>query len=116
MAIIDPEITDGEGRTVIVRWALGPGDTGRPVRYGGAADRTVQIIGTFGGATVSMEGTLEDTATTWMPLTDAQGNAISATANALEAITELVRQIRPVVTGGTGTNVTVLLLMRLTMG
>jgi hypothetical protein len=115
MASVDPVVTEGPASTFVVSWALGAGDVGVPVAFPGAADRTVQMIGTFGGATVAMQGTLEATPTTWLPVTDAQGNAISATANALEAITELVRWIRPIVTGGTGTAVTILLLMRTTI-
>lgn len=112
MATVDPTFVDGEGRTTIATWVLGAGDDGYPVRYAGAADRTVQIVGTFGGATVTLQGSLDGT--NWATLTDAQGNAISVTSAALEAVTELVRYIRPVVTGGSGTDVTVLLLMRVT--
>lgn len=114
MSTVVPTIVDGEGHTVVVTWVLGTGDDGEPVRYAGAADRTVQIFGTFGGATVTMQGTLENVATTWAPVTDPQGNAIAATGATIEAITELVRQIRPVVTGGSGSSITVLLLMRQT--
>lgn len=115
MAEIAATVAEGEARTFIVQWVLGAGDTGKPISYPGAADRTVQIFGTFGGATVAMQGTLELSPTTWLPVTDAQGNAISATSNTLEAITELVRWIRPSVAGGTGTAVTILLLMRTTI-
>lgn len=110
MAEIAPTFTDGEARTVLASWSLGAGDSGVPVRYAGAADRTVQIVGTFGGATVDIQGSLDGT--NWSSVTDAQGNAITATSATLEAVTELVRFIRPVVTGGTGTAVTVTILMR----
>lgn len=112
MATVAATITEGESRTFIASWVLGPGDDGEPIRYSGAVERTVQIFGTFGGATVAIEGTLELTPTTWLPITDVQGDAISATSNKLETITELVRHIRPKVTGGSGTSVTVLLMMR----
>ena len=115
MAAINPTTREGPAKTFIVEWVLGAGDTGVPIDYPGAADRTVQIIGNFGGATVEMQGTLEQTPVTWLPVTDAQGNAISKTEASLEAITELVRWIRPIVTGGTGTAVTILLLMRTTI-
>lgn len=82
------------------------GDTGAPTW--GCSNG----VGTFGGATVTLQGSLDGT--NWATLTDAQGNAISVTSAALEAVTELVRYIRPVVTGGSGTDVTVLLLMRVT--
>lgn len=115
MAAIDPITREGPAKTFIVEWTLGDGDTGAPIDYPGAADRTVQIFGNFGGATVAMQGTLEAVPLTWLPVTDAQGNAITKTEASLEAITELVRWIRPVVTGGSGTAVTILLLMRTTI-
>jgi hypothetical protein len=112
MATVDPTISEGDAHTIHVRWELGAGDDGSPVRYAGAADRTVQILGAFGGATVTLQGTLEETPTTWSSVTDAQGNAIAATSATLEAVTELVRFIRPLVTGGTGTAVSVLMMFR----
>ena len=115
MPTIVPTLLDAEAQITIATWTgLETGDDGAAIRYGGAADRTVQIIGTFGGATVTMQGSIDGT--NWATLTDAQGNAIAATAAALEAITELVRFIRPIVTGGAGVSVTVLLLMRRTIG
>jgi hypothetical protein len=116
MATIPVTVTEGEARTFIATWTnLSTGDVGEPIRYAGAADRTVQVFGDFGGATVTLEGTLEQVPTTWLPLNDAQGNPIEITEARLEAITELVRQVRPVVAGGTGTAVTVMMLMRQTI-
>lgn len=111
---IAPTILDAEAQVTIATWAsMGADDDGSPVRYGGAADRTVQVFGTFGGTTVGMQGSLDGT--NWVALTDAQGNTIEFTADGLEAITELVRFIRPVTVGGTGVDVTVMLLMRRTI-
>lgn len=115
MATIAPTFIDGDAKTTIAQWVLGAGDDGQPIRWAGAADRTVQVIGSFGGATVTMQGTLEQVPTTWASLTDIQGNAIAMTAAGIETITELTRYIRPIVAGGTGTAVTVMLLMRVTV-
>jgi hypothetical protein len=112
MATIDPTITEGDAYSISVEWTLGPDDDGTPVRFGGAADRTVQMIGVFGGAIISIQGTLEEVPTTWAVLTDVQGDAITKTAASIGTITELVKFIRPVVTGGAGTDVKVLMLMR----
>ena len=106
-------VREGYARTFLATWVLAAGDVGDPLRYPGAADRTVQISGTFGGATVTLEGSLDGS--NWLPLTDAKGAEIIVTAAALEAITELVMYVRPVVTGGAGTTVTVTLLMRTTL-
>lgn len=75
------------------------------------ADRSVQITGTFDGATVIFEGSNDGT--NFRTLTDPQGNDISKTAAALEQITELVLNVRPRVTGaGALTDITVILLAR----
>lgn len=114
MATVDPTVTEADGGTIVVEWAgLGPNDVGAPVRYAGAVDRTVQAFGTFGSASIGMQGTLEATPSNWATLNDAQGDPIAVTAAKVEAITEMVRWIRPSVTGGTGTSVTVLLMMRM---
>jgi hypothetical protein len=84
---------------------------GTAVQMPGSADRTVQITGTFDSATVVMQGSLDGT--NWFTLGDPQGNTISKTSAALEAISELVRYIRPSTSGGGGTqSLTVMLLMR----
>jgi hypothetical protein len=88
-------------------------DTGYPVQYVGNADRTVQVYGTFGGATVTLEGSLDGT--NWATLNDAQGSPIAITEAKLEAVTELVRYTRPSVSGGSGASLTVMLFMRNTM-
>lgn len=113
MATITPTITDADGHTVIAEWAgMTPGDVGEPVRYAGAVDRTVQVFGTFGSASVALQGTLEATPANWATLNDAQGDPIAITAAKVEAVTEMVRWVRPIVNGGTGSSITVLLMMR----
>lgn len=88
----------------LVSWAaMANGDSGDPVKFAGAADRSIQVNGTFGvGGTVVLEGS-NDGGTTWFTLTDPQGNAISKTANALEAVSEVTVLVRPRVTAGDGT-------------
>lgn len=87
-------------------------DTGSPIEGVDFADRTVQIGGTFStGGSVTLEGSNDGT--TYFPLTDPQGNAITKTAAALEVIEEGPRYIRPNVTAGDGsTNLTVTIWAR----
>lgn len=108
---------DGEGRTVRHTWAsLLQSETGVSVSIPGAADRSIQITGTFGGASVGVQGSLEAVAANWSTLTDAQGNALTFTSAGLEAVSEVVTHIRPAVTGGDGTtDLAVTLLSRSTM-
>ena len=58
------------------------------------ADRSVQVAGTFDGATVIIEGS-NDGGTTWAQLRDPAGTLISFTAAGLKSIMELTGQIRP---------------------
>lgn len=90
---------------------------GDPISAVEWADRSITFTGTFGvGGTVKLRGSnLADKtdANGYFDLTDPQGNAISKTAGAIEAITEIVRWVKPVVTLGDGsTAITVTLIVR----
>lgn len=91
------------GAALLASWAaLANGDSGAPIDYLAFADRSVQIVGTFGvGGSVTIEGTNDGT--NYVALTDPQGNAITKTAAAIEAVSEVPRSIRPRVTAGDGT-------------
>lgn len=116
MAVISPTITkpgqsnNDAGPAVLWVWdALTAADTAEAVEIPlTLPDRTVVISGTFGGATVVVEGSLDNTV--FFGLTDPQGNAISKTTAGGEALLELVRYIRPAATGGIGQTLKVTLL------
>jgi hypothetical protein len=79
--------------------ALGEGDTGRPMGGGKLADKTVQVDGTFDGATVALEGSMDGV--NWATLSDSDGDPVSTTTTGYMAmIVENPRFIRPNVTGG----------------
>lgn len=88
------------------------GDDGEPVEVPSFPDTAVQFSGTFGsGGNIVLEGSLDGS--TYFTLSDPQGNAISKGAAAMEQIQELVRFIKPRVTGGDGTtNLTARLIAR----
>jgi len=88
------------------------GDTGSPLSLVGSADRSVQINGTFGaGGTIIIEGSNDGV--NYVILTDPQGNTLSKTAAAIEAVLELTKWIRPRVSAGDGTtSLTVTLIAR----
>lgn len=67
-------------------------------------DKTVQITGTFGGATVNIEGS-NDGGLTWFVLNDSrgEGNPLTLTAADGRQIMENAELIRPNVSGGGGT-------------
>lgn len=98
---------------VIATWSgLHIGDDGQPVELANFADRTVQVFGDFGvGGSVRIEGSIDGA--NWSPLTDPQGNIMDIATPKLEAVAEVVRYIRPRVTGGDGTtNITVVMLLK----
>lgn len=76
-------------------------DTGQPLPFTLYSDRSVQVTGTFGGASVTIEGSNDGE--NWFTLADPQGNSLNFVTAKLEAILELVLWIRPKVTGGDGT-------------
>lgn len=115
MATVNPTITDisGNGQVYKFTWALTSTNTdGKPIgpQYSEFADRTVYFTGTWGGATAAWEG---GDNSTWLALTDGQGNAISKTANAIETVVEIPEYSRPnLTTAGSGATITATLIMR----
>lgn len=93
---------------VLYKWeALGNADDGAPVSVGYAADITVQAIGTFGGATVRLQGSNDGT--NWHNMTQKGGTtALGFTAAGVHSINEMPAYIRPLTAGGTGTDVDVI--------
>ena len=104
--------TRGLGAYLVTWAALPNGDTGTPFEDVTAADRTVQVTGTFGiGGSVNLEGSLDGT--NYKVLTDPQGNALTFTAAGIEAVTEITKYIRPNVTAGDGsTSLTITVMLR----
>ncbi len=115
MATPSPVITDvsGNGQVFKAVWTLTTADhTGVALggKYAEFADRTVYMLGTWGGATAALEG---GDGSTYVALSDPQGNAIAKTVDAIEVVTEVPEFIRPrLSTAGTGATVVVTLIMR----
>lgn len=83
-------------------WPNMPQDeVGQSAAFARYSDRSVQVTGTFGGATVTIEGSNDGV--NFFTLVDPQGNNLSFVTAKLEAILELCIWIRPKVTGGDGT-------------
>lgn len=74
---------------------------GSAVQLWGAADRSVHVVGTFGSATVVLQGSNDNS--NWVTLTDPLGAAISFTTTGLKQVSEITRYIRPSTSGGDGT-------------
>lgn len=95
------ELTDH--KYVSVAWGgLANGDDGTGALFAGVADKTVQVLGTFGsGGTVVIEGSMDGS--TWAGLTDPQGDPLSFAAAGINTVLENPKFIRPNVTAGDGT-------------
>jgi hypothetical protein len=113
MATINPGIERNPDQSILLYTYVDLNETdtvGAPIPFAEYADRSVQISGTFGGATIVWEGSNDGT--NYITLTDPQGNAISKTAASIEGVLEITRYARPRITGGAGgttdLNVTVL--------
>lgn len=100
----------------IVAWGpLANGDDGQPFVAPNRADKSVQILGTFGvGGNVRVEGTNKQAYTPngvstglvvsdYATLTDPQANALDLTTAKIEQVLENPAAIRPRVTAGDGT-------------
>ena len=112
VAFVKTDIS-GSGQVMKFTWALTTADPiGDPIprEFAEFADRTIYAIGTWGGATAAWQG---GDGTTYLSLTDPQGNAISKTADAIEAVTELPEFSRPNLTSvGAGATITVTCIAR----
>ncbi len=104
----------------VVTWVLANGDTGAPIAFASYGDKTMQIFGTFGsGGSVTLQGSNDPRVVSdagnavWFSLVDPQGNAITKTSAAGEALLENPLYIRPSCTAGDGTtSLTVILCAR----
>lgn len=116
MAAVTPTIrTVGAGNFAcrVATWAsIGDSDTCTPVSFPDLTDRSVQVFGTFGGASIAIQGS-NDAGTTFAPLNDPGGTVIGITTAKIKAILENSEQIKPVTSGGTGSSLTVCILFHL---
>lgn len=83
---------------------------GSPISFCEWADRCVSVDGTFGGATVTVQGSNDGT--NWYTLNNAQGTAATFTAAGIKQIVELPKFMRPLLSGGSGADVTVYAILR----
>ena len=99
--VVQPTPNHPQGSIVRFTWVLAQGDTGGEITWLTYADRSVQVFGTFGGASVVIEGSNDGT--NWAVLTDPQGNDLSISSAKIEQILEVCLFLRPRISGGDGT-------------
>lgn len=95
---------------IIATWtAMGIADTGDAMAVPFAAELTFQVAGTFGSATVVLEGSNDGV--NWVTLGAVVGTNCSLTAAGIRKAAENPAYIRPKTSGGTGTSVNVIVAM-----
>jgi hypothetical protein len=99
----------GDGSSVVkVSWsaangnALANGDDGTPIDFSQWADRSVQVLGTFGAAgNLKWEGSNDGV--TYATLNDPSGAALDIAAAKVKGVLEITQKARPRVSAGDGT-------------
>jgi|SRR3954466_7942308 hypothetical protein len=113
MAVIKATITDmsskGDGSAQRVVWAaVTESDTFAAAAMPEYTARSVHVSGTFGGATVVLNGS--NTGTNYFGLNNMAGTAISVATEALKQVLEGVINYQPAASGGTSQSLTVTML------
>ena len=106
MATINPTVDRNTVPGVIlVTWdAMTTSDVGGGVPIAFAADLTGQVTGTFGGGTITWQGSNDNT--NWHPLTRRSvGTDMAFTSAAVHTANENPAWVRPAVTGGTSVTI-----------
>ena len=76
------------------------------------SDRSIQVLGNFNGATVTIEGS-NDEGVTWATVNDAFGTALTFTIAGIKQLTEVCGHMRPLVSSaGASTDLDVIAICR----
>ena len=99
-----PQQTDAV--SIVQEWTgMLQGDDGSWLLLSHYNDKSVHVFGTFGGATVTLQGSNESTPTSGnaVGLNDPTQTTLSFTSKGLKQVLENPLYFRPLVTGGDGT-------------
>ncbi len=111
MASVASATTFGEGRVHVWTPLTAVNADGIPVSDIGSGDRCFEVHGTFDGATIILEGSLDKA--NWYGLKDPAGNAISFTSAGLRQVLENPPHLRPRISvAGTAPSLTASLFIR----
>lgn len=104
--------TPGERDKVnLFKWSgVTQADTCEPVQSSGSYDRSVQVVGDFGGGAIEIHGSNDGV--NFSILTDPQGIALSFNSSKIEIVMELTKYLKPVPVGGSSMNLNIIILMR----
>lgn len=109
--MIDPTWQRPQGEAyVAVKWVLKAGEVGSPVKVPRLRNLTVQIYGTFGGASAALKGALDPEDPQYQTIRSLADDIISVTSMCYHTLAQEAYLTQPVVTGGDGTtSITVVL-------
>jgi hypothetical protein len=120
MATIVPTFTKLRGPAggidaLVAAWTplAATGDIGQPLQRVDLPDRSVQVAGSFAGATIVFEGSNDGA--NWFTLSSPSGAALSFTAAGLMQVNMPVAFVRPHVTSGSGASLTLTMTARRTL-
>jgi len=120
MTTINAELKQISANSILVKYeGLGDEDVGATIGVSGQQaysgmtqtfsaypDKTIEIIGTWGGATAVIEGSNDGT--NWNTLNDIEGEPLSFTEDSgFKLVLENPLYVRPSTSGGTGTDLDV---------
>lgn len=115
MATIVPTVAlvgKQDGSTKRITWTpVTENDVCAPVSVPENADKSIQVLGTFGSAHIALHGS-NDAGATFAVLHDSAGSAIDISAAGIKQILENVEQIKPITTSGTTSSVSIVVLAR----
>ncbi|MEN9763508.1 MAG: hypothetical protein RI906_3334 [Pseudomonadota bacterium] len=113
MATIVPTTVEEQIRAAAYRWTdYSTADTSTPIKVQnmqGLAG-SVQITGTFGGATIALQ--VSNDGTNYVTLKDGSGSDISLTSAGMREFSTAALYLKPTSSGGTADNVTVTVVLR----
>jgi len=115
MATANPTVNHKADNVAVFTWNLtDANDVGAPIPEGYSAysDRSVQVYGTFGGGTVTWQGTNDPTPDNWVGLSTVASAAATFAAAGIKQILESTLLARPSIAGGTSQDVTVVCVAR----
>jgi hypothetical protein len=117
MAAIVPTIRDvsprGDGSSLLVTWTpVTQADTCNPVSFPDHPDKSLQCSGTFGSASVALNGSNDGT--NYAGLNSPNSTVIAITAAGVKSVLENTLYVQPVATGGSGQTLAINMLVRMT--
>lgn len=101
-SLVSPTVSSQWRGIFLVKWeALQvAGDTGAPFACPNYPIKSIQIVGTFGGATVTMQGSNIIDSPVYASLTYDGSNAIALSSAGMKKIWENTYWVRPILSGG----------------